>query len=319
MADLLKTWSSLLKKQLQAISNFLTTNVAVVHTTAASALQDSPMVEDFLQKFNSVKNEITQAMDREFKAGSIDVETGIAMSASNHRILDDGHTISESMSRAFQIGEDHGRSDFESFVEWGRAYLSDLSSPAGMPAFGKLTDDIYVVLREKLGVSDENARDFVTVNGSEAATAVIGGTISAIALVYAWNTEDKESFSRAIASIGLTSAVFLNPVTAAIAIVGLAIGYNKMVCSKAVARGGFITGMGLVVSALIPGPLLLGLIPAIVVTIYLNRKIGKDTDILDEGKTWLKIVSSPKFRKILSDNFENLLASFAKIKTEKAA
>jgi hypothetical protein len=285
---------------------------ALTIQTSIQAAAESDTFASWLKQFNELKSDVTKAMDRVYndaKPGASDPETGLPFTPNNHRILDGGHTISESMNRAFDVGEAQGLSDFDSFIEWGKAYLSDLSSPAGMPAFGKLTDDIYGFLRNHLNIRDETARDFVTVNGQEAFAALAGGAISAVALIFAWKKEDKEAFSRSLGSIGLGSVVFANPAAFLVAVVALAIGYNRIVCKKAMVRGGFISGVAFATSALIPGPILLGLIPAIVLTIYLNKKIGKDTDLVKEGATLLRLLKSPEFRDRLREATNSIVKS----------
>ena len=275
-----------------------------IQTAVASAINESPAVESFLKGFNEYKSEVSKAMDEawlEAGAGGIDLKTGLQFTPSNHRVLDEGHTLLESMNRADAF------TDFDSFMEWAKCYASDLSSPAGMPAFGRLSDDIYSFLREQGGIDEATARDWVTVNGQEALTAIIGGTISAVALTLAWKREDKEAFSRAVASIGIGAIVFANPVALSIAIVAMALQYNRMVCRKAMARGGFLTGTGLAVSLLIPGPILIGVIPAMVVTIYLNKKVGKDTDVIAEAKAILvKLSQHPIAAKLLAEIEERI-------------
>jgi hypothetical protein len=243
---------------------------------AASDISNSIAGTEWFRSLNSLSNEVTKAMDSDW------LKNGISggMFPSNHRVLDGGHTIGEALSRAFEVGEKNGWSDIQSFSEGTRAYFSDLSSPAGMPMLGQLTDDIYEMLRG-FGIKEELARDLVTINGQEAIETVLGGTIASVSLVLAWSKEDKEQFSQVLAAVGLTSAIALNPLALAAVVVMLALNYNTLVCKKAMVRGVTITGIGVAVSALAPGPIWVGLIPAIVATIYARKVITPDIDVLE--------------------------------------
>lgn len=158
-----------------------------------------------------------------------------------------------------------------------------------MPVFGKVSDDVYANLRA-FNIDEQTARDFVTVNGSEVLQSVFAGTVSAVGLYFAWKEEDKEAFSKTAGSILFSGSVMLNPIVFAIAIVALAFGYQKLVCPNAVAKGSVVTGVSFLISALIPGPVVLGLIPAIVVAIYLNRKMDKNFDVAAFSKACLSRV-----------------------------
>lgn len=232
---------------------------------------------EFVTKLNTYKSEVSKAMDSGFKIGQIDAETGLAMTPHNHRILDGGHGLFESLESAREVGKQNGWSDIETFQTWLSSFFTDLSSPAGMPFFGRLTDDCYSLLRA-MGVKEEIARDFLTVNGPEAVEALIGGTLSAVGLFMAWKKEDKENFSRAIGAIGLGSVASLNPAVLTIVIVAAALGYNELVFHKAVTRGAIASSTMMLTSLLIPGPLLLGVIPGIVLAVYVNKKMGKEYD-----------------------------------------
>ncbi|MDZ4676364.1 MAG: hypothetical protein SGI74_02550 [Oligoflexia bacterium] len=135
---------------------------------------------DFVSKLNNYKSEVSKAMDAGFEAkGLIDIETNLKISPSNHRILIEGHGFFESIAEAREVGEAKGWSDSETFTTWFKSYFTDLSSPAGMPVFGKLTDDAYAFLRS-FDVSEETARDLLTVNGQEAFESLVGGTLAAL-------------------------------------------------------------------------------------------------------------------------------------------
>ena len=294
-------------------------NAWAVGVTAASDLSQQVASTDLFQSLNNFKSEVSKAMDAEFlkkSVGALDQETQQLFSPSNHRILDGGHTFFESIERAKQVGEQNSWTEIEVFSEWAKAYFTDLSSTAGMPMFGKLTDNVYDLLRE-LKIDEATARDIVTLNGQEAVEAILSGTIAAAGLFFAWKNEDKDNFSKTIGALLVSGAISMNPVTLSIVIFAMAMGYNSLVCKKAIARGGIIAGATLTVSALIPGPVILGFVPAMVVAIYLNKKLGKDFDAIDFGKRAYFYVKSEKFKAQI-DSVMNNLESF-KTKLSKPA
>jgi hypothetical protein len=180
--------------------------------------------------------------------------------------------------------------------------------------FGKFTDEIYNFLRS-LNIDEQTARDFVTLNGQEAIEAVLGGAISSVAIFFAWKAQDKEVFSKTIASLFLSSAVSLNPVVLVIAAIGLAFGYQKLVCKEAVARGAIASGAGMLISAIIPGPVLLGLIPAIIGSVYISKKMGKDFKPIEYSAQLLELIKTKEFR----DKCEEMFREYSEEIKSRAA
>ncbi len=226
----------------------------------------------------------------------LDVNSVVKLMPSNHRILDGGHDLFSSIDRAQELGAQNGWSNMETFEQWAKSYFTDLSSTAGMPIFGKMSDEIYKFMRDTMGISEETARDFVTVNGQEALESIFAGTISAMGLYFAWKKEDKDAFSKIAGSILLTGAIAMNPVVIAVAVVAIAIGFQKMVKPQAIAKGAFITGSSMLISFLIPGPIILGLVPAMVVGYYLNKKMGKDFNFAEFFKSNYAYIRSDEFK-----------------------
>ena len=265
---------------------------------------------DFVSQLNTYKSEISKAMDAGYKIGSVDLETGLKMMPNNHRILDGGHGFFESIQKAKEVGEANGLSGSETFSTWFQSYFTDLSSPAGMPMLGKLTDDAYALL-QNLGVSEETARDLLTVNGQEAIEALVGGSLATVSLVLAWKKEDKENFSKALGSIGLASVVGMNPVVLVVLVVAAALGYNTLVCHKAITRGAIVSSTAMLTSALIPGPILLGVIPGVVLAFYVNKKMGTDFDLASHAKLIFNKMKDPVERQKLLSSVEQMISDLS--------
>jgi hypothetical protein len=257
-------------------------------------------------------------MDSGFKIGAVDPETLRAMAPNNHRILDEGHTFFESIKRAREVGEQEGWSDVDTFTTWFKSYFTDLSSPAGMPAFGAASDNIYDFLRD-IGFSEAVARDLVTVNGQEAIEALIGGSLSVISLALAWKDQDKENFSKALGAIGLGGVVSMNPAILVVVIVAAALGYNTLVCQKTIGRGVVVSASAMLTSAIIPGPVLLGVLPAVVMSIYVNKKLGEDFDLSAQVKETYSKLRDPATRQLVQEQAEKLLQSLRPLAEQMAS
>ena len=271
---------------------------AAVFSEASIKISDTA----YWKSINEFSSELSKKMDGDYlevlkgNLDRIDVDTGLKFSAENHRILDGGHTFFESISRAKELGAHNDWSGIDTFKHWVDAYRTDMSSSAGMPMFGDISDEIYAFMRNRMQLSEEAARDFVTLNGQEAIQSIFVGSVSALGLYFAWKKEDQDAFSKIAGSILLTGTITLNPVLLAVAVAALAIGYQNLVCPKAVSRGAFITGSTFLVSVIIPGPLIIGLIPAIVLGYYLNKKMGKDFDLVLFFKENYTYIRSNEFK-----------------------
>lgn len=275
--------------------------VAILGSAEASKLLSNT---DWFKSLNDYSSEVSKSMDKEFLL-SLKGQATEKMAPVYHRIVDGGHDLMSSIEKAREIGQEKDWSDLETFKEWANSYFTDLSSPAGMPVFGKMSEHIYKFLKDA-GIDEETARDIVTVNGQEAIESILSGSITFIAIFFAWKKEDKETFSKTVGSIVLSSTVMLNPVSLAIGIVAFAIGYQKLVNAEAMARGSIVTGSGLALSALIPGPVLIGAIPALILAIYISKKMGDDFKPIDSSKQLVSLLLSKEFKKTCEELFKSL-------------
>ncbi len=292
-----KKFKAAIKEKYSKVS----TTAAALSADLSQFAADSPFIQSMNENFTSA---VSKAMDSDYIGNIGELVEGIKMSANNHRILEGGHTVSESLSRAFEVGEKEGLSNMETFVEWAKAYVTDLSSNAGMP-LSSASDEIYGFLRN-IGVSEQAARDLVTINGTEALEAMLSGSIAAVALVFAWKTKDKEAFSKSIGALGLGAVVGINPVSLMVVVVALAIGYNKVLAKEGVKRGALLSGVAMTTSALIPGPLLLGAIPALVLTIYINKHLDKNVPLKDQAQKLIVFLKSKEFKELTKTKLQTI-------------
>lgn len=283
--------------------NIENTSKTLIASTAVMTKDISTFISqaDFFKKLNEYSSEVSKSMDENF-IGKINK----SMFPSNHRIVDGGHDFFTTIDKAQEIGIQEGWDSTTTFTEWAKSYFSDLSSNAGMPVFGKFSDEIYHFLKS-INISEENARDFVTVNGQEALDAIFSGTVSVLALLFGWKNQDKEVFSKAVGSILCASTVTMNPASLIIALIALGFGYNKLVCKETVARGAIVTSVGMVVSAIIPGPVLLGLIPALLASIYIHKKMGADFKPIEYSAQIFLLLKSDDFKKTCLEIYDKFI------------
>jgi hypothetical protein len=268
----------------------------------------------WFRSLNEFSSEVSKSMDHNF----IEEKITEVMTPTNHRILDGGHDFFSSISKAREIGEQNDWSASKVFEEWSKAYFTDMSSPAGVPIFGKFSDDIYKYLKE-LGISDKEAADVVTINGQEALETLMSGAISAVALIFAWKAKDKEAFSKSIGFILVSGAAAMTPAALIVAIVALAFGYNTLVCKESITKGMLSSGLTMAVSAAIPGPVLLGLVPAVILTIYVNKRLGKDFRPLEQSAKLFELVRTKEFRDDCISMFEEMKGKVIKDSEKKTA
>jgi hypothetical protein len=278
-----------LKKRTIKISNSAISGLAIITERASHYISESVI----FKSLNDYSSEVSKELDAKFIMNGI---TKI-MTPANHRIMDQGHDFLETITRAKEVGEQNGWDNLTIFQEWAKAYFTDLSSNAGMPIFGKYSDEMYSFLR-KIGFEEELARDFVTINGQETTEALLGATAAAMALFFSWKKSDKEAFSKTVGAILCSGAITLNPASISVAVIALAFGFNRLVCKETIAKGAISTSAGILLSASIPGPALLGAIPALTLSIYLSRKMGKDFRPVEFSLKLFETLKSEEFRSI---------------------
>jgi hypothetical protein len=297
-------------------SNFMSSSQGIIASAGLITKELSTALSqtDWVKDLNKYTSEISKSMDENF------LKDGISkiMTPSNHRIMDGGHDFFTTIEKAQEIGLQNGWDSITTFQEWAKSYFTDLSSNAGMPVFGNFSDEIYTFLRS-VNISEQVARDFVTINGQEAIDAFLSGAVSGIALVLGWKNSDKESFSKSIGSILCVSTITMNPVSLSIAVIALAFGYNKLVCKEAVARGAIVSSFGLVISAIIPGPVLLGLFPAILASVYLHKKMGNDFKPIQYSTQIYALLTSDNFKNKCKELFEEMRGKSDNFRTNSAA
>lgn len=303
------------KKKLKPLTTSIQSKSNEIYNSGALTISEFSQFlgsTDWMKSLNYISNDVSRSMDKGFLIKEYNLQDVIKINPSNHRILDNGHGFFQSIAKAREIGEQKGLSDLDTFTQWWEAYFSDLSSAGGMPAFESATDDIYLFLRNTLNIDESTARDLVTINGQEAVDALLGSTLTVVVFMFSWKKQDKENFSKLVGSMGVGAVISMNPVLLSVVIVAAAIGYNTLVCKKSIQRGGIINIAAISTSALIPGPFLIGFLPALIVAFYLNKQMSKECDPSEIMKELIVRMSDKNEIKKLMESLED------KIKIKKS-
>jgi len=225
-------------------------------------------------QFNTLSNAYTQEMDAEFIRNAIGTPI-------THRILDGGHSLAGSWEAARNALADD--SFWSELRGWTGAYASDLSSVVGMP-ITTLSAESLSWLEDAvgaLGFSQADLVDALSFNAVELAAT----TIPALAALLNWSEPDKEAFARFVGSSGLAAVASANPLLFLVSLVCAARAFHHQrkkpdglrQWAAGVASGGALSGVVLATSAVVAGPVWVGMVAGILAVMTLQRA-GKTVD-----------------------------------------
>lgn len=217
------------------------------YIVAENALSKS--IERFsAENFNTLSNEYTKAIDGIFAKGLVSGPDHI--SPTLHRLILDGHTLSDAITKARTARQDD--TNFEAVTEAFKALGSDFTSVVGLPitVLGKEKVDGITEILNRFGISDSKFADLLSLNVVE----LISSAIPAIALIFAWNDTDTKKFSEIVGALTMTSLYAGNPVSVLIVLVGLAKAFHKskqegtgsLIWAKAFAKGNLVSAVALI-------------------------------------------------------------------------
>lgn len=195
-----------------------------------------------------------------------------------HRLFDGSHTIWAAWEKCKNALPD------DTFAQEVAGYFKalghDLSSSVGLP-IADMTRDGYEQLvswMENFGVTTSWAQDLLHINVPE----LLGSTIGSLAIIFKWNSKDITKFSDLVAGLGLSSIAAANPLGVVITLVGLARSYQlatrgnaKIEAVNGFVRGGLKSSVFITTSAVIGGPVWIGLVSAIVIYFITHKHIEK--------------------------------------------
>ncbi len=266
---------------------------SALHSTAQGVLaSDLAGIVDALVQ-GTVKGTATiydQAMDARF------IETGIG--GGHHRLFDGGHTI----SGAFAAG--HGASPDDAIIQESLGTMlglfRDASTPRGLPlaTWDQHTfDQVSSTLESSFHIPKGWFNDLNTFTSAE----LLGGTIGAVAVIFAWNRADTEAFAKLVGGMGMSSALSANPLLLLVTVVALARAFQKARRSGEVSdfvdglvRGGLIAGATYAAVAIVGvggGPAGLALLIAVVTGILVNVATKK-VSVVKIGQVVAKLATA---------------------------
>ena len=199
-------------------------------------------------------------------------------------------------------------SSWEDYVAWGKNYVDEIKKKSSGEKVEKAKEDFYSILRA-LGVNDALLRETFAANKKELLDPLVGELVAIVTLILGWTKKDKEAFSKALGEIGVLGVFAAKPFVCLVAICGLAYGYNRTFHKESFKKGGIIGLAGLGTAWLAPAGFV-GLLAALVVIIYLNKKLSVDRPIEHQIKEIFKQIKQGQFVKDVRqswNHFEDFL------------
>ena len=211
-----------------------------------------------------------KAMDAEYLRTSI--------GGGNHRMFDGGHTLAGAWEAV------RGASPDDSFIEEAVSFLEamfkDMTTPKGLPIanWDKATyDNVATHLQSNFGIPKDWFYDINSYDAPE----LLAGVIGLVSVIFSWNEEDTEKFSRLVGNMGVAAIFSANPILMIVTVTSLARAFHKAEHSgeylKAVdglLKGGIGTGATLAAAsqiAVFGGPAGLTLLAGLSAGLLANR------------------------------------------------
>lgn len=207
-----------------------------------------------------------------------------------HHLVDGQHSI----TGAFQAA--HNALPDDSFAQevfaTAEHLFRDLCSVSGINPVTSISKDTYDSVAGFLSSTFHIPRswtsDMLTINGVE----VIASAFVALPLIFGWSKKQSAKFSEMAGSLGVSTIASANPLLGLIALVTLAKAYvdaeakQKSKVAEGTSKGAIFSSIVLGVSAIIGGPIWLGLILGIVIAFVVRKKLS-DTELLNGLKEFL--------------------------------
>lgn len=260
-----------------AVSAGAISAASALHSTAQGVLaSDLSAIANALVQgaFRGPATIYDRAMDARF------IETGIG--GSYHRLFDGGHTVSGAFAAA------RGAAADDTFVQESLGavlgLLRDMGTPRGLPLATWNQDTFNQVagtLESTYHIPRSWFADLNTYTGAE----LLGGAISALAVVFAWNRADTEAFAKLVGGIGVSAVLSANPLLMLMTVAAMARAFHKARRTgefaefvDGQARGGLIAGASFAAISAVGvggGPVGLALLVAVVAGMLANAATSR--------------------------------------------
>lgn len=192
-----------------------------------------------------------------------------------HRLYDNSHTLWDMWDKVLDTFPND--SFLQEIMGYATALGKDLSSKVGIPLFAMSKPSYEKVsdfLSTSFNIPESWFQDLIHVN----ATELLGTSIGIIAVALNWNKKQVKEFSSLAGSFGISSIATANPALAILTLAVLAKSFTdaKKTGSyahflKGLTKGGIGTGTFLITSAVIGGPVWIGLIAGLCIGMVVHK------------------------------------------------
>lgn len=248
-----------------------------LQSVSASELADS-IARHLAQKININSDLYDKLIDWNYVTNHVG-------SSTTHHLTDGAHTIWGAFQKASEAFPDD--SVFTEMIQAMEHLGRDLFSVSGINPFVQMTPEQLAAFKEvlanKLHISKSWVNDLLLVNGIE---LLIAG-ISSIYLIFRWKQADRDEFLDYAGSMGAASIYAANPLLGLIFLIALARNFHlnkyhkpirKLIFNKSFYKGAASTTVFFSVSALVGGPVSIGIILAIISTLYTRKLFNMNSE-----------------------------------------
>ena len=195
-----------------------------------------------------------------------------------HRLFDGSHTPHQMWEKVKETLPDDSR--LEEIKAYFFSMAKDLQTPAGLPIYTASKegfDKTAKYLNDTYGIPSSWLYDIQTINLAE----LLGSLVSIFAIFFNWNKKDKEIFGDIASSLMVSGLIGGNPLVIIASLVTIARAYtlnNKKFTNSfrtGIKKGGIGTGVFIATVYTISGPVWIGLVTGLVISIITRKYFGK--------------------------------------------
>ena len=261
---------------------------------------NSFLATDYSRKFENWFGDLTESAATVYdkavdKAYNVNPEGGWM-----HRLFDGSHDPISMWKIVRDTKLDDTRK--EELIAFMETFLKDFNTYAGLPLVTISKDSFDKVagnLSSTFYIPKSWFADIQTLNGAE----LIGSSIGVLALIYNWNTKDREKFAELMSSLTIAGAFSGNPLVLLVSIIFMGRHYNKQKKQKlftketitGIKKGTLTSIVFIATSAIIGGAAWIGLILGLILAV-IARKHHKSINISNIYK-WFKNQITKIFKK----------------------
>ena len=208
-----------------------------------------------------------------------------------HRLWDEGHSLTDAWKAVATASPN------DTFTEEIAGYLAaiwkDVITPMGLP-FATVNRDWFNATHTSLhgiGISKAQLADALSYTGTELAGAALG----AVAMLLCWDKAETERAANLAGSLGLSTLCAANPVLGIVAIACFARAVQTAKAAKGRTRfvvglmkGGLGSGALIATSAVIGGPVWIGLVAGLIASILVHHAVVKGAHQV-EAVDWSRV------------------------------